>query len=138
MRRTVISLTLVGLLAACTGGGGGAADESTDAAPATAGASEGTLGGTSPSDGAPGGEPSEECAAAFEPLAEMELSTTSDLGDLPEVDATVEACTSLADWTAGAQEVVEEEINPNVVRMLLSIRCEGPSLSNTPICEELG
>jgi hypothetical protein len=133
MRRTVISLALIGLLAACTSGGGGQTDESTEPLGSTAASMDPASSGV-----AAGGEASPECAAAFEPLAEMELSSTSDLGDLPEVDATVEACASLADWTAGAQGVVEEEINPNVVEMLLGIRCNTPGLANTPVCEELG
>lgn len=133
MRRTIISLALVALLAACTGGVA-QNTESNEPSQSAAASSEGTPAG---SGATTAGEPSPECAAAFEPLAEMELSSTSDLGDLPEVEATVEACASLADWTAGAQTVVEDEINPNVVRMLLSIRCESGSLSSTQVCEDL-
>ncbi len=133
MRRTIISLALVGLLAACTSGTDGQNRDSTDAVASGAAASD-----SASNDVTAGGEPSAECSAAFEPLAEMELSSTSDLGDLPEVDATIEACASLADWTAGAQQVVEDDINPNVVEMLLGIRCNSPSLGNTPVCEDLG
>jgi hypothetical protein len=133
MRRTVIGFLLVGLLAACTSGGSGQNDESADPVASAPASSDAASSGV-----VAGGEASPECTEAFAPLAEMELSSTSDLGDLPEVDATVEACASLADWTAGAQGVVEEEINPNVVEMLLGIRCNTPDLANTPVCEELG
>ena len=133
MRRTAISLAVIGLLTACTSGGDGQNDESTEPVASTPMSSDAASSGV-----ASGGEASPECTEAFAPLAEMDLSSTSDLGDLPEVDATVEACASLADWTAGAQGVVEEEINPNVVEMLLGIRCNTPALANTPVCEELG
>jgi hypothetical protein len=135
MRRPILSLTLVALialLAACTGGGGGP-DATSDPELSGAASSDAASSGT-----AAAGEPTPECAAAFEPLAEMELATTSGLGDLAEIEATVEACASLADWTAGAQTVVDAEINPNVVEILLGLRCESPSLSGTPVCEDLG
>jgi hypothetical protein len=67
----------------------------------------------------------------------LELTSTSDLGELAEVELTVESCESVADWMAGAQQVVENEVSPGAADLLLRIRCEAGSLSRTPICEEL-
>jgi hypothetical protein len=38
---------------------------------------------------------------------------------------------------AGAQQVVDGEISPGGADLLLRIRCDDPSLAETPICEEL-
>ena len=43
----------------------------------------------------------------------------------------------MADWIAGAQQVVDDEINPSTAELLLGIQCNDPTLSNTPVCEEL-
>jgi len=126
--RFFIIVALIGLLTACTTQGDGQTDQPDDSTP-----------GASASDSsAPVGDPSAACAEAFAPLAEMELSSTSDLGELSEVEATVESCESVADWIAGAQQVVENEIRPGAADLLLRIRCEDGGLANTPICEELG
>ena len=53
------------------------------------------------------------------------------------MEATIESCESVADWTAAAQQVVENEISPGAADLLLRIRCEAGSLSRTAICEEL-
>ena len=83
-------------------------------------------------------DPSAACGEAFAPLAEMEIGSLSDLGDLQaELEPTIESCESVADWIAGAQQVVDDDINPNTVAILLSISCQDQSLDSTPICEEL-
>lgn len=128
--RFLIILALTGLLAACTTQGGGQTDQP-DSTPSTSGSE------SSGSSRTAAGEPSAACAEAFAPLAEMELSSTSDLGELSEVEATVENCESVADWMAGAQQVVEDEIRPGAADLLLRIRCDAGSLASTPICEEL-
>ena len=129
--RTILVLAVAGLLAACTAPGDGANNASVAASPGAASAS-------GAASGAAVGEPSPACAEAFAPMAEMELESTSDLGELAEVEATVESCESVADWMAGAQQVVENEVRPGAAELLLRIRCESGSLSSTPICEELG
>lgn len=136
MSRFLIALTLVGLLAACDtqgdGGTSGAADPSGSAAvPASAGASAGASSGAS-------GSASAACEESFAALAEMEITSVSELGDLAaEVQPTIESCESVADWIAGAQEVVEEEVDPDTAAFLLSMNCNDLALADTAICEEL-
>ena len=127
MHRLIVLVALAGLLAACSNQGDGQTDQSPSAS-AT---------GSSDASRTADGDPSAACAEAFAPLAEMELTSTSDLGELAEVEATVESCESVADWMAGAQQVVENEVRPGAADLLLRIRCEAGSLSGTPICEEL-
>ena len=127
MHRLIVLVALAGLLAACSTQGGGPTDQSPSASAADSSGAARTA----------DGEPSAACAEAFAPLAEMELTSTSDLGELAEVEATVESCESVADWMAGAQQVVENEVRPGAADLLLRIRCEAGSLSGTPICEEL-
>ena len=67
----------------------------------------------------------------------MDITSLSDLGDLAAVEPTVVSCESVADWMAGASGVVDGEIRTGTARMLLAIRCSNPSLSSTPICQEL-
>lgn len=127
MKRFLTALALVSLLAACSTQGG-ATGEPLGSAPL----------GSSGASGAAMGEASTACADAFAPLADMEVASLSDLGDLQEeVQPTLEACESVADWVAGAQQVVPEEVNPNTARLLLGIQCNDPSLSNAPVCEDL-
>jgi hypothetical protein len=136
MSRFLVALTLVGLLVACDNQGdvetsGASQPTGSAGAPASAGASAGASGGAS-------GNASAACEESFAPLAEMEISSMSDLGDLAEeVQPTIESCESVADWVAGAQQVVEEEIDPDTAAFLLRINCEDPALTNTAICEEL-
>ena len=125
MFRFLTLVALAGLLAACTSQGQGTQSPDPSAADASGAARTANS------------EPSAACAEAFAPLAEMELTSTSDLGELAEVEATVESCESVADWMAGAQQVVENEVRPGAADLLLRIRCEAGSLSGTPICEEL-
>jgi hypothetical protein len=127
MFRFLILVALAGLLAACTTQGDGQSTQSPGPSAPVPSASAGTA----------NGEPSAACAEAFAPLAELELTSTSDLGELAEVELTVESCESVADWMAGAQQVVENEVSPGAADLLLRIRCEAGSLSRTPICEEL-
>lgn len=134
MFRFFTALILVGVLGACSTQDGASTDQSLDANPSTDTATSADASGAA---GSSAGEPSEACVGAFSPLAEMGLESTSDLGDLAEVEATVERCESIADWIAGAQQVVEGEVSPGGAELLLRIRCESPSLSDTVICEEL-
>ena len=90
--KSLTRLALIGLLSACTSGGGGQNDESTEPLASTPASSDAASSGV-----ASGGEASPECAEAFAPLAEMELTSTSDLGDLPEVDATIEKAMAIDD-----------------------------------------
>ena len=126
MLRFLILVALAGLLAACSTQGDGPTNQSLSSSATSSGAVRTAT-----------DEPSAACAEAFAPLAEMELTSTSDLGELAEVLLTVESCESVADWMAGAQQVVENEVRPGAADLLLRIRCEAGSLSGTPICEEL-
>jgi hypothetical protein len=127
MFRLFFLVALAGLLAACTTQGDAQATQSPNpSAPDSSGSARTAT-----------GEPSAACAEAFAPLAELELTSTSDLGELAEVELTVASCESVADWMAGAQQVVENEVSPGAADLLLRIRCEAGSLSRTPICEEL-
>ena len=129
MSRTLIITALLGLLAGCTTQGEGEPDASADApASAVASASAGTS-----------GTASAECTEAFAPLVEMDIGSMSELGDLAEeVQPTVEACESVADWIAGAGQVIGSDVNPGSADFLLRVHCEDLSLASTPICEELG
>jgi hypothetical protein len=126
MKRTMIVLAIAGLLVACTDQGEGSAQPSGSAV----GGSPETSGDTSTASAA--------CNEAFAPLAEMEIGSLSDLGDLrAEVEPTIQGCESVADWIAGAQQVVDDDINPNTVALLLNIICADQSLDDTPICDEI-
>jgi hypothetical protein len=128
MFRKLTVLVFIGLLAACTTQGDGAADETLETTPSMA--AEGT--------GAATGTASAACEEAFAPLAEMEIEDTSHLADLPdEVQPTVEACESVADWTAGAQQVLGVEVSAGGADFLLRFQCEDTELTDAPICEEL-
>ncbi len=134
MKRIVTALALVGLLAACSAQGDGGTNSTAPGASTAASAAASDAGSTGAS-----GTASAACAEAFAPLAEMGISSISELGDLAaEVQPTVEACESVADWIAGAGEVVEGEVNPGPADFLLRVQCDDLSLANTPICEELG
>ena len=136
MYRLLTVLTLVGLLAACSNqGGGGNADASLE--PAGSGAVAST-GASADASGGGAAAASAACEEAFAPLAEMEIASLSELGEVPdEVQPTIEACESIADWIAGAQTVVADEINPNSARFLLSISCDDQAVADTPVCEEI-
>jgi hypothetical protein len=126
MKKTLIVVALAGLLVACTDQGGASGQASGSGA-----ASAGASGGTATS-------PSAACSEAFAPLAEMDIGSLSDLGDLQaEVEPTIQSCESVADWIAGAQQVIDNDINPNAVALLLGISCQDQSLDSTPICEEV-
>lgn len=135
MSRNLYALALVGLLAACSAQGDDTTDTSTGAAPSTAasasaGASDGATDGTA-------GTPSAACGEAFAALGDQEVTSLSDLADLEGVEATIEQCESVADWSAGAQELIGEEVNPSTVRLLLDIRCELPALADSAVCEDV-
>lgn len=131
MKRVLTALALVGLLAACSAQGDGSTESTAPAASTGASAAASDAGAT--------GTASAACAEAFAPLAEMGISSISELGDLAaEVQPTVEACESVADWMAAADEVIEGEVNPGPSDFLLRVQCDDLSLANTPICEELG
>ena len=129
MSRTLIIVALVGLLVGCNTQGDGEPDASVTSTASAAGSASGTTSGTA----------SAACAEAFAPLGEMDISSMSELGDLAaEVQPTVEACESVADWIAGAGEVIGGEVNPGSADFLLRVHCNDLSLARTPICEELG
>ena len=131
MKRVLTALAIVGLLAACSAQGDGSTESTAPAASTAASAAASDAGAT--------GTASAACAEAFAPLAEMGISSISELGDLAaEVQLTVEACESVADWMAAADEVIEGEVNPGPSDFLLRVQCDDLSLANTPICEELG
>lgn len=130
MSRILIVMAVVGLLVACTTQGDGSVDASAGGAESSAGASAGAAGAASAA--------SAPCEEAFAPIADMEVSSISDLGDLPEeLRPTIEGCESVADWVAGAGQAIDIEVNPNTARLLLDINCADQSLDDTPICEEL-
>jgi hypothetical protein len=133
MSRNLIAIALVGLLAACSAQGDDTNDTSTEAAPSAAastGASDGATDGMA-------GTPSAACGDAFAALGDQEVTSLSDLADLEGVEATIEQCESVADWSAGAQELIGEELNPSTVQLLLEIRCELPALADSAVCEEV-
>ena len=127
MKRILIVLAIAGLLVACTDQGAASGGPSGTAV----GQSPGASGGTS-------GTATSACSQAFAPLTELEIGSLSDLADLQaEVEPTIQSCESVSDWIAGAQQVVDDNINPNTVALLLKINCQDQSLDSTPICEEL-
>ena len=127
MKRLLIVLAIASVLVACTDQGA----ESGGPSGSVVGQSPGASGGTS-------GTATAACSEAFAPLAELEIGSLSDLADLQaEVEPTIQSCQSVADWIAGAQQVILIEINPNSVALLLKINCQDQSLDSTPICEEL-
>jgi hypothetical protein len=115
MFRPLIVLALAGLLVACTTQG-----DSTSEQPTGSGASTGAEASAGASGGA--ATASAACEEAFAPVA--------DLG-------TIEGCESVADWVAGAQQVIDGEVRPATARILLGIGCADLSLSRTPICQEV-
>ena len=123
-------MAVIGLLVACTTQDDGDADGSIGAAASSAPASAGASG--------PPSNASAACESAFGPIAELEISSISELGDLPEeLRPTIEGCESVGDWVAGAGQALGIEVNPNTARLLLDINCADQSLDDTPICEEL-
>jgi hypothetical protein len=127
MKRPLIVLALVGLLAGCGDQGG-----------AASGGPAGSAGASAAGSGAATGSPTAACAEAFAPIADLEIGSLSDLGDhKAEVEPTIQSCESVADWIAGAQQVIDVEINPNTVALLLNIDCADQSLDDSPICKEL-
>lgn len=134
MRNLIITLAVAGLLVACTTSNGGAdSDQSLGAEPSAAAAS----GSTDADASGPTGSASAACEEAFAPLAEMEIESTTDLGELAEVEGTVSSCDSVADWIASAEAALGIEVRPGTADLLLRIRCDDPSLSSAPICREL-
>jgi hypothetical protein len=126
MFRNLFVLVIIGLLAACTTQGDGATDGTLEP-DASMAQESGTATGASAA-----------CEESFAPLAEMEISETSDLSDVPDdVQPTVEACESVADWIAGAQAALGIEVSAGGADFLLRFQCEDQSVSGAPICEEL-
>jgi hypothetical protein len=124
MKRIVIVPAIAILLVACANQGGGG---SVEPGSSTAGTAEGTASAPSPA-----------CAEAFAPIAEQNLSSLSELGDLQaELQPTVQDCESVADWVAGASQALGIDANPNTAAMLLQSACTDQSLSRTAICDEL-
>ena len=83
--------------------------------------------GESAGAGSPATEPTAACAEAFAPIADLDISALSDLGDhKAEVAPTIQGCESVADWIAGAQPVIDVEINPEHRRTAAQYRLRGP------------
>jgi hypothetical protein len=138
MSRNIIIIAIIGLLAACTTQGDGeTADSSIDVGSSTVATASADASADSSAGGATG-TASAACSEAFAAVAEQDVSSLSAMGDLPEVEATIEQCESIADWMAGASEVVGEDVNPSTAELLLDIRCQLPALGGTAVCEELG
>jgi hypothetical protein len=79
----------------------------------------------------------ETCDDAWARLAGQNLSSTSELAELTdEVEATIAACETVAEWVDGAQTVVDD-IDTSSAEFFLRMRCEEQALSDTPLCEEL-
>ena len=135
MRKLIITLAVASLLVACTtadGDGESDADASLGTEPSAV-----ASGSTGAAASGPAGTASAACEEAFAPIADLEVESASDLGDLAEVEGTVESCESVADWTAGAEGALGIEVRAGTADLLLRIRCEDPSLSSAAICEEL-
>jgi hypothetical protein len=128
MFRNLFVLVIVGLLVACTTQGDGATDGTLETDASMVAEESGAAMGTATA----------ACEESFAPLAGMEIEETSDLGDVPdEVQPTVEACESVADWIAGAQTALGIEVTTGGADFLLRLQCDDESLSDTAICEEL-
>jgi hypothetical protein len=126
MKRPLMLSALVILLAAC-------GDQGSGQSGGPVGSSGASVGSGSASSG-----PTAACAEAFAPIADLDISALSELGDhKAEVEPTIQNCESVADWIAGAQQVIDVEINPNTVALLLNIDCADQSLDDSPICKEL-
>jgi hypothetical protein len=136
MTRNIIIVALIGLLAACSTQGDGTTTESSDQAGATAVASA-SAGASGDASTGPTGDASAACGEAFAALAAEDVTSLSDLADLEGVEATIQQCESVADWMAGAGELIGEEVNPSTAQLLLEIRCELPSLADSAVCEEV-
>lgn len=125
MSRNLVLVALIGLLAACSAQGGTSNGGSSDgAAPSTVASGSANTA-------------SAACGEAFATLGAQEVTSLSDLAELEGVDATIEQCDSIADWSAGAQSLIGEEVNPSTVQLLLEIRCKLPSLADSAVCEEV-
>jgi hypothetical protein len=134
-------LVLAAMLVACATPGTDPADATPADPGATPGAGTPGAAATPGADATPGdtaGTATAECEAAFAPLADMEITSLTELGDLAEVDATVTACESVDDWTAAAEENLGVEVRPGTARMLLGMRCQDPAMWNTDLCRDLG
>ena len=127
MNRYLIALALVGLLAACTTAGDGASEP-----PAGSGSSTAATGSEPASSTA-----SAACTEAFAPIADLSVGSLSDLGDLDEVNPTVDSCESVDDWIAAASGALGTDVSPNAARLLLGIRCADPAHADAPVCEDL-
>jgi hypothetical protein len=132
MNRYLIVLALVGLLAACT-----TTTTGSSAASGPPTSSESSAGATESGDASGTSSASAACTEAFAPIAELGGGSLSDLGDLDEVNPTVDSCESVADWIAGAEAALGATVNPNAARLLLEIRCADPAHADAPVCEDL-
>ena len=141
MRRLITTLAVASLLVACSAAGsGGQSAGSAGSAGSSLGAEPSSAAASGSSDAAgtnASGTASAACAEAFAPIADLGVESTSALGDLAEVEATVTDCESVADWTAGAESALGIDVRAGTADLLLRIRCQDPSLSSAAICEEL-
>ncbi len=132
MFRLLVVVAVAGLMAACTGQGDQPTDQSTGSPVST------PISGSPDASGATGAGASPECTESFSGVADTGASSITELGDLgEEVEATIEACESLDEWVAAAEEVIGDDINPNTAALLLRMNCGSPSMANTPLCQEL-
>ena len=133
MFRILTITALAGMLVACTGQGEPTTDQATTPPPVSTPAS-----GSPQASGAAGSSASDECTESFGGVADAGVTSITELGDLgEEVEVTIEACESLDEWIAGAEQVLPDDINPNTAALLLRMNCGSPSMANTPLCREL-
>lgn len=135
MPRNLIIVALIGLLAACSAQGDGTTDTSTQAEPSPVDSA--SVGASDAASTGPAGSASAACGDAFAALDAEDVTSLSDLAELEGVEATIQQCESIADWMAGAGELIGEEVNPSTAQLLLEIRCELPSLADSAVCEEV-
>jgi hypothetical protein len=132
MFRILTVIACSGMLVACTGQGEPTTDQSTLPPVST------PAPGSPDASGAAGSSASDECTESFGGVADAGVTSVTELGDLrEEVEVTIEACESLDEWIAGAQQVIPDDINPNTAALLLRMNCGSPSMANTPLCREL-
>jgi hypothetical protein len=138
MSKNLLMVAIIGLLAACTAqGDGDTTDTSIEPAPSVAASAPASADASEAASGVVNGTASAACTDAFTPLEGQEATSLSDLADLEGIEATVEQCESIADWIAGASQVLGEEVNPSTAQLLLDIRCQLPALADTAVCEEV-
>ena len=115
MKRTMIVLAIAGLLVACTDQGG-----------AGSGRASRLIGRGAAESGGAASDPS-AAATRHSPRSQRWRSVLcpTSATSRAEVEPTIQSCESVADWIAGAQQVVDDDINPNTVALLLKHQLRG-------------